>query len=246
MKEYILNHKKQFLVGAAALIGIAVTAALICNWHLHRDDPQPVPEGRIYDSGVFGDEVTIHDSAEGEIIIGSAANGGTAPSAGDAKLTSDPDAIWAEGAYAGNHTPIEQVIMEDGSLGVLTIEKLGLSVNVFESPDQMEDMSKGAAHFPSTSAWDGNVGISAHNINFDGTNGYFVNLHTLAEGDIIQYKTELGERDYAVKTVKTIDESDWSPLGYEDTNQLTLITCISGQPAKRLCVQAEEVLPLDS
>ena len=239
MKKYILSHKKWFLIGLIVLVCIAFSAELFCDWRLNKGAAEAVPEGRVYDSGVFGDDVTIHDSTEGEIIIGNS-NEDTSPSENIAQLISNPDDIWTESTYAGSHTPIEQAMMADGSIGVLTIEKLGLSVNVFESPDQMEDMSKGVAHFPSTSAWDGNIGLSAHNINFDGTNGYFVDLHTLVEGDKIHYKTELGERDYIVKTIKTIDDSDWSMLGYEDSNKLTLITCISGQPSKRLCVQAIE------
>ncbi len=239
MKKYILSHKKWFLIGLIVLVCIAFSAALFCDWRLNKGAAEAVPEGRVYDSGVFGDDVTIHDSTEGEIIIGNS-NEDTSPSENIAQLISNPDDIWTESTYAGSHTPIEQAMMADGSIGVLTIEKLGLSVNVFESPDQMEDMSKGVAHFPSTSAWDGNIGLSAHNINFDGTNGYFVDLHTLREGDTVHYKTELGERDYIVKTIKTIDDSDWSMLGYEDSNKLTLITCISGQPSKRLCVQAIE------
>lgn len=242
MKDFILAHKKQFLIGAAALACLALIAALFFTYQIWKNAPEKVPEGRIYDSGVFEGDITIHDSTEGEITIGDSGEVQTSArlSADAGRLISNPDDIWTESTYAGSHTPIEQAMMADGSIGVLTIEKLGLSVNVFESPDQMEDMEKGAAHFSTTSAWDGNVGISAHNINFDGSKGYFVDLHTLKEGDTIHYKTGLGERDYVVKTVKTIDAADWSPLGYEDFNQLTLITCISGQPEQRLCVQAVE------
>ena len=123
---------------------------------------------------------------------------------------------------------------------MLTIPKLDLSVNVYQSPDNMEAMTKGVAHFPSASAWDGNVSLSAHNQNFDGSDGYFKYLHTLEKGDSITYKTALGERVYTVASICTIAASDWSPLYYTDDNRLTLITCISGQPDKRLCVQALE------
>ena len=40
---------------------------------------------------------------------------------------------------------------------------------------------------------------------------------------------------------KTIAEDDWSYLGRTGENKITLITCISGQPTKRLVVQAAEV-----
>ena len=160
------------------------------------------------------------------------------PSIAPVLVAADPEAIWTEDTFAGNHTLVEKAQMQDGSIGVLTIPRLMLSVNVYESPDNMEAMSKGVAHFPSTSAWDGNVAMSAHNINLDGSAGYFVNLHTLENGDAITYMTALGERSYTVDSVSAIAASDWSPLGYTDDHRLTLITCISGQPDKRLCVQA--------
>ena len=241
-KSFVLTHKKMLMIAAAVMAVIGVLAAVICTEVFLKDAAvEPVPEGRIFDAGVFGEDVVIHDSTEGEIVIGDAAaeiEPSLTVKPAEAKLISDPDDIWTTLAYAGNHTPIEAVEQEDGSLGVLTIDKIGLSVNVFESEDQMEAMTKGVAHFPSTSAWDGNVAFSAHNINFDGTDGFFKDLHKLSEGDTIRYQTSLGERSYAVESVREIDASDWSPLGYTDDARLTLITCISGKAEKRLCVQA--------
>jgi LPXTG-site transpeptidase (sortase) family protein len=214
---------------------------------------EPIPPGRIHDAGVFGEDIIVHDSANGEIIIGavaSAENGILADSAAlsavivplaaalPSKTVSDPETIWNGETYAGNHTPIERAQMKNGSIGVLTIPKLNLSVNVYQSPDNMEAMLKGVAHFPSTSAWDSNVGLSAHNINLDGSDGYFKYLYTLVKGDSVIYQTALGERSYAVESVTVIAASDWTPLYYTDDNRLTMITCISGQDDKRLCVTA--------
>ena len=104
----------------------------------------------------------------------------------------------------------------------------------------MEAMSKGVAHFPSTSAYDGNVALSSHNINPDGSDGYFKYLYTLQKGDGVTYQTALGERAYTVESVTTIAASDWTPLYYTDDNRLTMITCISGQADKRLCITVIE------
>lgn len=249
MKAYLLAHKKGFFIGLAVCVLFAVLLAVLITKQIKAPRAEPVPEGRIFDSGVFEGAVVIHDSTKGEILIGTSetleegSSDIIALSAGTAeprKLVDNPEQIWTADTYAGNHTPVEQAKLADGSLGVLTIDKLKLSVNVFESPDEMEDMRKGLAHFPSTSSWGGNVGLSGHNVNFDGTDGFFKHLHTLAEGDEMRYMTALGERVYFVKSVKAIAASDWSPLGYEDFNQLTLITCISGKPDQRLCVQAIE------
>ena len=127
---------------------------------------------------------------------------------------------------------------ENGSIGILSIPALGLSVNVYEAEDEMEAMSRGVAHFKSTSAYDGNVGLSAHNINFDRTDGYFKNPYTLKTGDTVSYKTALGEREYEVSLVKTISETDWSYLSRSTQNRLTMVTCISGKPTQRVLVQA--------
>jgi LPXTG-site transpeptidase (sortase) family protein len=199
-----------------------------------------------------GGEIIVHDSTEGEIVIAAVPSkvstdtkieGDTESvplTAAPLKTVSDPEAIWAEDAYAGNHTPVEKAPMADGSIGVLTNPKLTLSVNVYESPDNMEAMGMGVAHFPTTSAYDGNVALSAHNINLNGSDGYFKYLYTLEKGDSVTYQTALGERAYTVERVMTIAASDWTPLNYTDDNRLTMITCISGQPDKRLCVTAIE------
>lgn len=153
-----------------------------------------------------------------------------------------PDTVWEQDAVATYNafTLPEKAMLdeENGSIGVLSIPVLGLSVNVYEAEDEMEAMSRGIAHFKSTSAYDGNVGLSAHNINFDGTDGYFKNLYTLKTGDTVSYKTALGEREYEVSLVKTISETDWSYLSRSTENRLTMVTCISGKPTQRVLVQA--------
>lgn len=153
-----------------------------------------------------------------------------------------PENVWETDTVATYHafTLPEKVSPNNanGSLGVLSIPTLGVTANVFETADEMEAMNHGIAHFRSTSAWDGTVGLSAHNINFNGTDGYFKNLHTLKIGDTVTYSTALGERDYKVTLVKSIRENDWSYLNRSAENKLTLITCISGKPTQRLVVQA--------
>ena len=153
-----------------------------------------------------------------------------------------PDTVWEQDAVATYNafTLPEKAMLdeENGSIGVLSIPALGLSVNVYEAEDEMEAMSRGIAHFKSTSAYDGNVGLSAHNINFDGTDGYFKNLYTLKTGDTVSYKTALGKREYEVSLVKTISETDWIYLSRSTENRLTMVTCISGKPTQRVLVQA--------
>lgn len=135
---------------------------------------------------------------------------------------------------------IDKLVDETGRIGTLTISSIGVSSPVYKSDDNtaMEAMSKGIAHFWGTSPWEGNVGLSAHNINMDNSNGIFLNLHKLKSGDKIGYETSEGAREYQVETIKEIEETDWSMFAYTDDNRLTLLTCIKGQPTKRLAVQA--------
>jgi len=146
-------------------------------------------------------------------------------------------ALQAAPVPSGNYTLPEQAQMSDGSIGLLSIPKIGLTVNVYETDDEMEAMSHGLAHFKTTSAWSGNIGICGHNVNFNLTDGYFKNLHTVKIGDSISYKTALGSRTYTVETVTEIAETDWSYLGRTEDDRVTLITCISGKPHSRLVVQ---------
>lgn len=187
-------------------------------------------------------EEEIHTADKGTKII-------TPAAVEDEKKTDDvvpaaavvltPETVWAEDAVVtwNAFTLPEKAAFDDGSIGVLSISKIGLSVKVYESDDQMEDMDKGASHFKSTSAWDGNIALSGHNRTASGYGAYFQDLYKLSAGDTLVYKTALGEREYRVTTVKTIGDEDWSYLSRTPDNRLTLITCVNDNAAKRLLVQ---------
>ena len=46
---------------------------------------------------------------------------------------------------------------------------------------------------------------------------------------------------YTVYNTKEIDSTDWSVTLETSENIITLITCISNKPEKRLCVQAKAI-----
>ncbi len=133
-------------------------------------------------------------------------------------------------------TTIEQVRNSDGSIGVLRIPTINLTVTAFDG-DTFTAMKKGVGHLPSTSCWNGNIGLVGHN---RGTNDYFGDLKKLKIGDEMTYTTNLGTRTYIVKSITKISDTDWSRLQYTSDNRLTLITCIEDVPDKRLCIQAVE------
>lgn len=129
---------------------------------------------------------------------------------------------------------------EDSTIGIIEIPKLGLVAPIKEGTD-LEVLAKFVGHFSNSSIWDGNVALAAHN---RGTSvkHYFDRINELVNGDIIIYRSKLGERSYEVISSKEIENTDWS-VTESDTNEkntITLITCIKNQPEKRLCVVAKE------
>lgn len=93
-------------------------------------------------------------------------------------------------------------------------------------------------HFPSTSDFDGNIGLAAHNRGYK--KNYFMNINKLKIGDEIIYKIDNKTRIYKVSNKLEIDSYDWSYLNQTVDNTITLITCIDNNPTKRLVVQAVE------
>ena len=122
----------------------------------------------------------------------------------------------------------------DGSIGKLSIPSIGVNKKVYDG-ETIANMRLGAAHFEGTSGWDGNVAMCGHN---RGSYGYFGNIHTLKNGDMISYTTIFGTRTYKVYSVRKIAKTDTSVLDPSDANIITLITCVRDVPSQRWCVQA--------
>ena len=115
---------------------------------------------------------------------------------------------------------------------------------MYETEDggELEGMTKGVAHFAITSAWDGNIGFSSHNVAPQGAVAYFGELHLLQKGDKIIYRSYIGIKHYyTFADIREIAQYNWDYLMRAEDNRLTLITCITGKPHLRLMVQAVEV-----
>jgi sortase A len=126
---------------------------------------------------------------------------------------------------------------KDGSIGTLSIPQLKLTVKVFEG-ETLDNMRVGVGHFEFTSSWDGNVSIAGHNRGVPTAIG---GIKDLKNGDKITYTTKYGVRTYEVYNKQKIADTDYSVLGWSDTNILTLITCVEGVPNLRWCVQFREI-----
>lgn len=103
-------------------------------------------------------------------------------------------------------TPVSDVEQANGSIGTLSIPSLGIRYRVYDGTSSAS-MRKGVGHFPSTSAWSGNIGLCGHN---RGSSHNIGSIKNLEVGDAIRYETSLGTRTYSVSYVGIIDWTDWS------------------------------------
>ena len=128
----------------------------------------------------------------------------------------------------------------DNLIGTLQIPKINVDAEIMEGTSE-EVLASYIGHFENTSIWDGNVALASHN---RGNNvvHYFQDINQLVEGDEIIYTTKVGERRYQVFSTKGISSSDWSITEESTENIITLMTCITGEPDLRYCVQAREVI----
>lgn len=125
------------------------------------------------------------------------------------------------------------------TIGKLKIPKLEIEAEIKEGID-LEILANSIGHFKNSSLWDGNIALASHNRGSSVAH-YFEGIHLLDVGDEIIYTTNMGERRYQVFSQKEISNTDWSVTLNTEENMITLITCVTGQPEKRLCVQAKEV-----
>ena len=141
-----------------------------------------------------------------------------------------------------NDTPIDYneqaVIHYDDELGTLTIPDILLDNAPIRESVELSTLSQTIGHFPSTSIYEGNIGLASHNSGDKGD--FFKNLNKINIGSEIYYQTNYGTKRYVVTIKTVINDDDWSYLQETEDNRITLITCVKGQPEKRLCVQAVE------
>lgn len=113
-------------------------------------------------------------------------------------------------------------------------------INLFDIPikDGVEDdvLESYIGHFPTSSYYDGNVCLAAHNSGY--SNNHFKNLYLLNYDDEIQYNYYGNIKIYKVKNKIVIKDNEFDVLNDYTNNKITLITCISESPSKRLCIEA--------
>ena len=158
------------------------------------------------------------------------------------KANKDAESIQIGDNSDLNDTPLENIeqdiIHYDDEIGTLTIPDILLDNAPIRESVELSTLSETIGHFPSTSIYEGNVGLASHNSGSQGD--FFKNLKKIKIGSEIFYQTNYGTKRYVVTTKEVISEEDWSYLQETEDNRITLITCVAGQKDKRLCVQAIE------
>lgn len=239
---------KKIIAGVAAFAALmSLVLVFICTSRIVRE-PEPAIKADIQldpaSNTVVEPKPTLRVEHPGEQEQTSKSSTPASPSSQTGNVQSRPPAPFVPQTspdtveVKGNYTMPEKTQFEDGSVGWLYIDSIGVSTPVYETDDEMEAMRIGIAHYKTTSAWDGNIGLCAHNGN--ASYSYFRDLTKVKSGDEIRYETALGSRTYVVESIREISQTDWSMLSRTEDNRITLTTCIDTKPEHRLCVQARE------
>lgn len=97
---------------------------------------------------------------------GNAAGGVTLPGPVGAVSSIPPSfsvSVGTDSVGSSNFTAVtEDSYYSNGSLGTLKIPAIDLTVKIYQGTSDAT-LKKGAGHFASTSVWDGNVSLAAHN-----------------------------------------------------------------------------------
>ena len=106
---------------------------------------------------------------------------------------------------------------EDLPLAVLTIEKLGIQVPVYNGTDEF-NLNRGVGRIKGTAAIDGtgNLGIAGHR------DGFFRTLEDIVVGDEMELLTTQGNIKYKVSSIQIVDPSDGAVLDLTTNSTINL------------------------
>jgi len=133
-----------------------------------------------------------------------------------------------------------RTLEEDGVIGRLDVERLGISVMVLEGT-AAKTLRRAAGHIAGTAlpGARGNVGISGHRDTF------FYPLRNIRRDDVVSVTTGSGRFSYRVVSVTVVAPSDTAVLDGNEKQVLTLVTCYPfrfiGSAPERFIVRAERV-----
>jgi sortase A len=132
------------------------------------------------------------------------------------------------------------VIPEGGTIGLIKIERLGLSAVVVEG-DSSSVLRRGVGHVPGTAmpGAPGNSALSAHRDTF------FRPLRKIQTGDVITLQVRGAEYAYEVESTSIVPPTAVEVLRSRGRDELTLITCYPfnyiGSAPNRFIVHAHKL-----
>jgi len=149
-------------------------------------------------------KVMVQDRETGESLI--------------ATVAAPEQELWAEQRVREYEESLK--VQADLPLGVITIEKLGIQVPVYNGTDEF-NLNRGVGRIKGTAAIDavGNLGIAGHR------DGFFRGLKDIAIGDVVQLQTTRGKTSYAVSSLNIVEPSNVSVLAPSSDKTITLVTC---------------------
>jgi len=149
----------------------------------------------------------------------------------------EPDySLWSEKRIQDYHESLKQ--RDDAPLAILSIDKLGLKVPVYNGTDEI-NLNRGAGRIKGTArvGANGNLGIAAHR------DGFFRVLKDVEIGDTIDMLTHKGKRAFVVSSIDIVEPSDISVLAPTEDPTITLVTCYPfyfvGHAPKRYIVKGK-------
>jgi sortase A len=112
------------------------------------------------------------------------------------------------------------VVGPDGLIGLIEVERLGVSVAVMEGTSN-KTLRRAVGHIAGTAlpGQAGNVGIAGHRDTF------FRPLRKIESGDLITLTTPGGEYRYRVVSTRVVRPENIEVLNSDGTELLTLVTC---------------------
>ena len=126
----------------------------------------------------------------------------------------------------------QNIIHYDDEIGTLTIPDILLDNAPIRESVELSTLAQTIGHFPSTSIYEGNIGLASHNSGNQGD--FFKNLKKIKVGSEIYYQTNYGTKRYVVTTKEIIDEEDWSYLQETEDNRINYLCC-RAKRKKTLC-----------
>lgn len=173
----------------------------------------------------------FEQAADRQVELADPRNGGTV----SATVAVPDQELWADKRIAEYEESLK--VPTAPPLAVLTIDKLGIQVPVYDGADDL-NLNRGVGRIRGTARIDavGNLGVAGHR------DGFFRGLKDIAPGDRIELQTPRGETTYTVSAIDIVEPEDVSVLAPTTDKSITLVTCYPfyfvGHAPKRFIVKA--------